>query len=208
MRMDVHRWPFAHRRATDQDSVRPAREFVPDEIRVALVMEDERCAASGLVCIRATIGRGPRHRREEQESARVWCKRSISGLASARDRRAGAFHRRNAHRDAAAGGQSLGVTQATRQLAHLLLDMSRLVTDAWTRARAGAPIDLQLGGLARASEYAARVSRHSAAAAVYVSRTRRRPACRQRHHVASSSGDICDERQAAAHPGRAQRWPR
>lgn len=55
--------------------------------------------------------------------------------------------------------------QSIMRLSHLLLDMSRLVADAWTRARAGAAFDLQLRGLARASEQAARVSARVSAAA-------------------------------------------
>lgn len=49
------------------------------------------------------------------------------------------------------------VDEASRRLSHLLLDMSRLVADAWTCARSGAALDLQLRGLARAHAQASRV---------------------------------------------------
>lgn len=40
-------------------------------------------------------------------------------------------------------------SEPSRELSGLLLDMSRLVTDSWTRALAGASTDLQLRGLSR-----------------------------------------------------------
>ena len=57
--------------------------------------------------------------------------------------------------------------EPSRRLSDLLLDMSRLIADGWTRALAGASIDLQLRGLSRAHRQAIRLGREANAALLH-----------------------------------------